>query len=90
MWKKNSCKACASEKKILQTSGLKEKIYAPKIPPSPPVISNGPSLEADKSTNFCKLEATKYYQLLNGNITKTYKKVKKNQLNEINNKAKKQ
>ena len=33
--KRNSCKACASEKQILQTSGLK-KIHAPKIfhPPS--------------------------------------------------------
>ena len=28
--KRNSCKACASEKQILQTSGLK-KIHAPKI-----------------------------------------------------------
>lgn len=42
---KNSCKACASEKKILQTSGIKIKIHAPKIFTFPPplVISNGPS-----------------------------------------------
>ena len=44
--------------------------------------------KADKSTNFYKLETTKYNQLLNGNITKTYKKAEKIQLNEINDKAK--
>ena len=33
--KKNSCKASGSQKKILQTSGLK-KIHVPKIPPPPP------------------------------------------------------
>ena len=37
-----------------------------------------------KSTNLYKLEATKSHHLLNDNITKTYKKAKKHQFNEIN------
>ena len=39
-------------------------------------------VEADKSTNFYKLETTKYNQLLH-DITKTYKKGEVNQLNNI-------
>lgn len=41
-------------------------------------------VKADKSTNLYKLEATKNHHLLNDNITKTYKKAKKHQFNEIN------
>ena len=44
-------------------------------------------VKADKSTIFYKLETTKYNQLLHDNITKTYKKAEKNQLNEIDEKA---
>ena len=44
-------------------------------------------VKADKSTNFYKLEATKYNQLLHENITKTYKKAESNQL-KIEDKAK--
>ena len=52
--KRNSCKACASEKQILQTSGLK-KIHAPKFFIPPPVICNGPSLK--KLLAMCSLSA---------------------------------
>ena len=45
-------------------------------------------VKADKSTNFYKLEATKYNQLLYDNITKTYKKAEYNLLNKIDVKAK--
>ena len=45
-------------------------------------------VKADKSTNFYKLETTKYNQLLHDNITKTYKKGEINQLNNIDNIAK--
>ena len=45
-------------------------------------------VKADKSTNFYKLEATKYNQLLHDNITKTYKKAENNQLRKIDDKAK--
>ena len=45
-------------------------------------------IKADKSTNFYKLEATKYNQLLHDNITKTYKKAEYNLLNKIDVKAK--
>ena len=45
-------------------------------------------VKADKSTNFYKLEATKYNQLLHDNITKTYKKAEYNLLNKIDVKAK--
>ena len=45
-------------------------------------------VKADKSTNFYKLEATKYNQLLHDNITKTYKKAENNHLNTIDDKAK--
>ena len=45
-------------------------------------------VKADKSTNFYKLEATKYNQLLNDNITKTYKKADNNQLSKIDAEAK--
>ncbi|PFX25800.1 hypothetical protein AWC38_SpisGene9547 [Stylophora pistillata] len=45
-------------------------------------------VKADKSTNFYKLEATKYNQLLNDNITKTYKKADSKQLRKIDVAAK--
>lgn len=45
-------------------------------------------VKTDKSTNFYKLQATKYNQLLNDNITKTYKKADNNQLNKIDAEAK--
>ena len=45
-------------------------------------------VKADKSTNYYKLDTTKYNQLLNDNITKTYKKADKNQLNKIDAEAK--
>ena len=45
-------------------------------------------VKADKSTNFYKLEATKYNQLLHDNITKTYKKAEYNLLNKIDGKSK--
>ena len=45
-------------------------------------------VKADKSTNFYKLDTTKYNQLLEANITKTYKKAHKNQLTKIDSKAK--
>ena len=45
-------------------------------------------VKADKSTNFYKLEATKYNQLLHDNITKTYKKAEYYLLNKIDVKAK--
>ena len=45
-------------------------------------------VKADKSTNFYKLDNTKYNQILNDNITKTYKKADKNQLNKIDAEAK--
>lgn len=45
-------------------------------------------VKADKSTNFYKLEAAKYNQLLNDNITKAYKKADDNQLKKIDTEAK--
>ena len=45
-------------------------------------------VKADKSTNFYKLQATKYNQLLNDNITNTYKKADYNQLSKIDAEAK--
>lgn len=45
-------------------------------------------VKADKSTNFYKLDAAKYNQLLNDNITKGYKKADGNQLKRIDNEAK--
>ncbi|PFX26443.1 hypothetical protein AWC38_SpisGene8874 [Stylophora pistillata] len=45
-------------------------------------------VKADKSTNFYKLEATKYNQLLNDNITKTYKKADSKQLRKTDAAAK--
>ena len=45
-------------------------------------------VKADKSTNFYKLQATKYNQLLIDNITKTYKKADNNQLSKIDAEAK--
>lgn len=45
-------------------------------------------VKGDKSTNFYKLQATKYNQLLNDNITKTYKKADNNQLSKIDAEAK--
>ena len=42
----------------------------------------------DKSTNFYKLDAAKYNQLLNDNITKAYKKADENQLRKIDTEAK--
>ena len=43
-------------------------------------------VKADKSVNFYKLDAPEYNQLLNDNITKTYKKAEK-KLNVINDEA---
>ena len=37
-------------------------------------------VKADKSTNFYKVDTTKYNQLLQANITKTYKKADMSQL----------
>ena len=45
-------------------------------------------VKGDKSTNFYKLQATKYNQLLNDNITKTYKKADNKQLSKIDAEAK--
>ena len=45
-------------------------------------------VKADKSTNFYKLDAAKYNQLLNDNITKAYKKSNGNQLKTIDTEAK--
>ena len=45
-------------------------------------------VKADKSTNFYKLDAAKYNQLLNDNITKAYKKSDGNQLKAIHTEAK--
>ena len=45
-------------------------------------------VKADKSTNFYKLDAAKYNQLLNDNITKAYKKADGNQLKKIDTEAK--
>ena len=49
---------------------------------------NGLFDKANKSTNFYKLETTKDNQLLEANITKTYKKAYKNQLPKIDAEAK--
>ncbi|KAK3739663.1 hypothetical protein QZH41_014203 [Actinostola sp. cb2023] len=46
-------------------------------------------VKADKSINFYKLDTSKYNQLLNDNVTKTYKKTDKKQLNKIDAAAKK-
>ena len=45
-------------------------------------------VKADESTNFYKLDTTKYNQLLEANITKTYKKAHKNQFTKIDYEAK--
>ena len=45
-------------------------------------------VKADKSTNFYKLDAAKYNQLLNDNITKAYKKSDGSQLKTIDTEAK--
>ena len=45
-------------------------------------------VKADKSTNFYKLDAVKYNQLLNDNITKAYKKSDGNQMKTIDTEAK--
>ena len=45
-------------------------------------------VKADKSTNFYKLEAAKYNQLLNDNITKAYKKADDNHMKNIDKEAK--
>ena len=45
-------------------------------------------VKADKSTNFYKLDTTKYNELLDANITKTYKKADKGQLRVIDAEAK--
>ena len=45
-------------------------------------------VKAVKSTNFYKLETTKYSQLLHDNITKTCKKAENKQLKKIDDKAK--
>ena len=45
-------------------------------------------VKGDKSTNFYKLDAAKYNQLLNENITKAYKKSDGNQLKKIDTDAK--
>ena len=45
-------------------------------------------VKAEKSTNFYKLDAAKYNQLLNDNITKAYKKSDGNQLKTIDTGAK--
>ena len=45
-------------------------------------------VKADKSTSFYKLDASKYNQLLNDNITKAYKKADGNQLKKIDTEAK--
>ena len=52
--KRNSCKACASEKQILQTSGLK-KILAPKIfhPPSDYLKWSVPKETTGNVLTFC-------------------------------------
>ncbi|KAK3749995.1 hypothetical protein QZH41_000415 [Actinostola sp. cb2023] len=46
-------------------------------------------VKADKSINFHKLDTSKYNQLLNDNVTKTYKKTDKKQLYKIDAAAKK-
>ena len=52
-----------------------------------PLAIQNRAVKADKSTNFYKLEAMKYNQLLH-DITKTYKKAENNQLRKIDDKAK--
>ena len=44
-------------------------------------------VKANKSVNFYKLDAPGYNQLLNDNITKTYKKAEKKKLNVIKDEA---
>ena len=45
-------------------------------------------VKADKSTNFYKLETTKYNQLLHDNITKTYKKAETTNLRQLKTRRK--
>ena len=45
-------------------------------------------VKADKTTNFYKLDVPEYKRLLEANITKTYKKADKKQLNTMNEEAK--
>ena len=45
-------------------------------------------VKADKSTNFYKLDTDQYNQLLNANVTKTYKKTHQNKLSKIDDEAK--
>ena len=45
-------------------------------------------VKADKSTNYYKMNAMEYNQLLHANVTKTYKKADKQQLSKINEEAK--
>ena len=44
-------------------------------------------VKADKSSNFYKLDAPEYNQLLNDNVTKTYQKANVKQISDINDEA---